>query len=169
MQLAFGAGALWGNRTDVTGSGIGPEQFGILKIEALTHQRKECLEQAFLAAEGQADQPGLLAFRVMLQALQFIGGEDLPGQALRTAGAHQQFGVQTDALPVFLARHHGGRQTFAVGNRATQSGWPEWHAVGILIGITRLLCMAVERRAGTHTAGEEFALALGGGLLEVAG
>src|SRR5690242_17098869 len=31
MQLAFGAGALWGNRTDVTGSGIGPEQFGILQ------------------------------------------------------------------------------------------------------------------------------------------
>ena len=25
MQLAFGAGALWGNRTDVTGSGIGPD------------------------------------------------------------------------------------------------------------------------------------------------
>jgi hypothetical protein len=31
MQLAFGAGALWGSRTDVTGSGIGPDQFGILQ------------------------------------------------------------------------------------------------------------------------------------------
>ena len=31
MQLAFGAGALWGNRTDATGSGIGPDQFGILQ------------------------------------------------------------------------------------------------------------------------------------------
>src|ERR1043166_5945135 len=31
MQLAFGAGALWGNRTDVTGSGICPGQFGILQ------------------------------------------------------------------------------------------------------------------------------------------
>jgi hypothetical protein len=31
MQLAFGAGALWGNRTDVIGSGIGPDQFGILQ------------------------------------------------------------------------------------------------------------------------------------------
>ena len=31
MQLAFGAGALWGNRTDMTGSGIGPDQFGILQ------------------------------------------------------------------------------------------------------------------------------------------
>src|SRR3954447_21127914 len=31
MQLAFGAGALWGNRTDVTGSGIDPDQFGILQ------------------------------------------------------------------------------------------------------------------------------------------
>lgn len=31
MQLAFGAGALWGNRTDVTGAGIGPDQFGILQ------------------------------------------------------------------------------------------------------------------------------------------
>ncbi|HLY44485.1 MAG TPA: hypothetical protein VKQ73_02805 [Stellaceae bacterium] len=31
MQLAFGAGALWGNRSDVTGSGIGPDQFGILQ------------------------------------------------------------------------------------------------------------------------------------------
>jgi hypothetical protein len=31
MQLGFGAGALWGNRTDLTGSGIGPDQFGILQ------------------------------------------------------------------------------------------------------------------------------------------
>ena len=31
MQLAFGAGALWGNRTDVTGTGIGPDQFGVLQ------------------------------------------------------------------------------------------------------------------------------------------
>ena len=31
MQLAFGAGALWGSRTDTTGSGIGPDQFGILQ------------------------------------------------------------------------------------------------------------------------------------------
>jgi hypothetical protein len=31
MQLAFGAGALWGNRTDVTGTGIGPDQFAILQ------------------------------------------------------------------------------------------------------------------------------------------
>src|SRR5262249_53017497 len=31
MQLAFGAGALWGTRTDATGSGIGPDQFGILQ------------------------------------------------------------------------------------------------------------------------------------------
>ncbi len=31
MQLSFGAGALWGNRTDVTGTGIGPDQFGILQ------------------------------------------------------------------------------------------------------------------------------------------
>ena len=30
-QTAFGAGALWGNRTDTTGSGIGPDQFGILQ------------------------------------------------------------------------------------------------------------------------------------------
>ena len=31
MQLNFGQGALWGERTDVTGSGIGPRQFGILQ------------------------------------------------------------------------------------------------------------------------------------------
>jgi hypothetical protein len=31
MQLAFGAGALWGNRTDQTGAGIGPDQFAILQ------------------------------------------------------------------------------------------------------------------------------------------
>lgn len=31
MQLEFGAGALWGNRTDVTGTGIGPDQFAILQ------------------------------------------------------------------------------------------------------------------------------------------
>lgn len=31
MQLAFGAGALWGERTDLTGSGIGPQQFGVLQ------------------------------------------------------------------------------------------------------------------------------------------
>jgi hypothetical protein len=31
MQLSFGAGAVWGERTDVTGSGIGPRQFGVLQ------------------------------------------------------------------------------------------------------------------------------------------
>ncbi len=31
MQLSFGQGALWGERTDVTGSGIGPRQFGVLQ------------------------------------------------------------------------------------------------------------------------------------------
>lgn len=31
MQLSFGSGALWGERTDVTGSGIGPRQFGVLQ------------------------------------------------------------------------------------------------------------------------------------------
>lgn len=31
MQLMFGSGALWGERTDVTGSGIGPRQFGVLQ------------------------------------------------------------------------------------------------------------------------------------------
>jgi hypothetical protein len=31
MQLSFGSGALWGERSDVTGSGIGPRQFGVLQ------------------------------------------------------------------------------------------------------------------------------------------
>jgi hypothetical protein len=31
MQLSFGAGAVWAERTDVTGSGIGPRQFGVLQ------------------------------------------------------------------------------------------------------------------------------------------
>jgi len=31
MQLSFGSGAVWGERTDATGSGIGPRQFGILQ------------------------------------------------------------------------------------------------------------------------------------------
>jgi hypothetical protein len=31
MQLSFGSGALWGERTDATGSGIGPRQFGVLQ------------------------------------------------------------------------------------------------------------------------------------------
>ena len=31
MQLNFGSGALWGERTDLTGSGIGPRQFGVLQ------------------------------------------------------------------------------------------------------------------------------------------
>lgn len=31
MQLSFGAGAVWGERTDVGGSGIGPRQFGVLQ------------------------------------------------------------------------------------------------------------------------------------------
>jgi hypothetical protein len=30
-QLSFGSGALWGERVDLTGSGIGPRQFGILQ------------------------------------------------------------------------------------------------------------------------------------------
>jgi hypothetical protein len=31
MQLNFGSGALWGERTDLAGSGIGPRQFGVLQ------------------------------------------------------------------------------------------------------------------------------------------
>jgi hypothetical protein len=31
MLLGFGSGALWGNRTDTTGTGIGPDQFGVLQ------------------------------------------------------------------------------------------------------------------------------------------
>jgi hypothetical protein len=31
MQLSFGSGALWGERSDATGSGIGPRQFGVLQ------------------------------------------------------------------------------------------------------------------------------------------
>jgi hypothetical protein len=31
MQLSFGSGALWGERLDATGSGIGPRQFGVLQ------------------------------------------------------------------------------------------------------------------------------------------
>ena len=31
MQLSFGSGAIWGERTDVSGSGIGPRQFGVLQ------------------------------------------------------------------------------------------------------------------------------------------
>jgi len=31
MQFNFGSGALWGERTDVVGSGIGPRQFGVLQ------------------------------------------------------------------------------------------------------------------------------------------
>jgi len=31
MQLSFGSGAVWGERTDAIGSGIGPRQFGVLQ------------------------------------------------------------------------------------------------------------------------------------------
>jgi hypothetical protein len=31
LQLSFSVGAMWGERTDVTGSGIGPRQFGIVQ------------------------------------------------------------------------------------------------------------------------------------------
>src|SRR6201987_6082841 len=31
MQLQFGSGAIWGERNDATGSGIGPPQFGVLQ------------------------------------------------------------------------------------------------------------------------------------------
>jgi hypothetical protein len=35
-QFSFGTGAIWGERVDVTGSGIGPRQFGILQGVKLT-------------------------------------------------------------------------------------------------------------------------------------
>ena len=38
LQLNFGVGALWGERTDVTGSGIGPRQFGILQDIQVTFE-----------------------------------------------------------------------------------------------------------------------------------
>jgi hypothetical protein len=36
MQLSFGPGAMWAERTDVTGSGIGPRRFGLLQDVDLT-------------------------------------------------------------------------------------------------------------------------------------
>ncbi|MBF6560537.1 MAG: hypothetical protein IVW56_09620 [Candidatus Binataceae bacterium] len=36
VELSFGVGALWGERTDVTGTGIGPRQFGRLQDISVT-------------------------------------------------------------------------------------------------------------------------------------
>ncbi len=36
MQLSFGPGAMWGERTDATGSGIGPRQFGLMQDVDIT-------------------------------------------------------------------------------------------------------------------------------------
>jgi len=36
MQLSFGPAAMWAERTDATGSGIGPRQFGVLQDVDIT-------------------------------------------------------------------------------------------------------------------------------------
>jgi hypothetical protein len=36
MQLSFGPGVMWGERTDTTGSGIGPRQFGLMQDVDIT-------------------------------------------------------------------------------------------------------------------------------------
>src|SRR5208283_3472014 len=45
MQLSFGSGAVWGERTDVTGSGIGPRQFGVLADIVITFDLNDGVEQ----------------------------------------------------------------------------------------------------------------------------
>src|SRR5437762_12795758 len=82
MQLAFGARALWGNRTAVTGARIGPDQFAILQdvqidFDWTTKQLRGQLQFPVDIARGQGQIAGKAKFARIFGA---IYGERLSGQ-----------------------------------------------------------------------------------------
>ena len=102
MQLAFGAGALWGSRTDVTGSGIGPDQFGILQDVQI--------DWDFLERELVAHPPHQVVGRVIRRAV--------PRHPAHAAARFQPDGTQINGLfgqltaaaaPPYRRRHDDDR------------------------------------------------------------
>jgi hypothetical protein len=100
MQLAFGAGALWGERSDQTGSGIGPRQFGVLQDIQIDFDwtAKELYGQyQFPVAIGRG-QGKITGKAKYAQILGLIFADIFFGQAAATG----QFGVaeyEADSIP----------------------------------------------------------------------
>lgn len=116
MQLAFGAGALWGNRTDTTGSGIGPDQFAILQDVEIDWdwQTKELFGQYQFPldiARGQGKVTGKAKFARIFGA---IYGDLFFGQ---TAATGQLTVSENEAAAVPSTTPY----TVAVANAATYS------------------------------------------------
>src|ERR1700751_286256 len=88
MQLSFGSRAIWGERTDVVGSGIGPRQFGVLQDIQIDFNwsNKELygqLQFPVAIARGQAKITGKAKFAQILGLLYsdiFFGLTPAPGQ-----------------------------------------------------------------------------------------
>jgi hypothetical protein len=88
MQLSFGSGAVWGERTDVSGSGIGPRQFGVLQDIQIdfSWSNKELygqLQFPVAIARGQAKITGKAKFAQILGLLYsdiFFGTSPATGQ-----------------------------------------------------------------------------------------
>ena len=88
MQFAFGSGALWGERTDVTDSGIGPRQFGVLQditIDFDWTSKELCGQYQFpvAIARGQGKITGRAKFAQILGLLYsdiFFGAPSATGQ-----------------------------------------------------------------------------------------
>ena len=104
MQLSFGSGAIWGERTDVIGSGIGPRQFGVLQDIQIDFDwsNKELygqLQFPVAIARGQGKITGKAKFAQILGLLYFdifFGVTPATGQAVVAAGGGD--GSGDDAL-----------------------------------------------------------------------
>jgi hypothetical protein len=99
MQLSFGSGAVWGERTDVSGSGIGPRQFGVLQDIQIdfSWSDKELygqLQFPVAIARGQAKITGKAKFAQILGLLYsdiFFGVTQQPGSSPSPSSRPQPF------------------------------------------------------------------------------
>ena len=125
MQLAFGAGALWGNRTDVTGSGIGPDQFGILQDVQIDWdwQTKELWGQYQFPvdiARGQGKITGKAKFARIFGAIYgdlFFGQTPATGQLTVSEN-------EAATVPATTPVYGDGRQRRAISSTISASSTP---------------------------------------------
>ena len=130
MQLSFGSGAVWGERTDVIGSGIGPRQFGVLQDIQIDFDwtDKELygqLQFPVAVARGQGKITGKAKFAQILGLLYsdiFFGLTPATRTICRRA-ARSRHGARGDAL------HGHGRQCGKLQRRSGCRVRRHWQAI----------------------------------------
>ncbi len=133
----------------------------MLKVEALLHDRIERLEQALLGRKRQRHQQGDLLTGQGGHTLQFLRGENFPGQTLRPFQAQQVFQVHPQPAPLRLVPDNRRSVPGAVGDRAADVRGPHRCAVLADRRDAVQLIQLLQGGAGAQAAGQELGLPLG--------